>query len=111
MARVRKCNLKWNNEFEINGNVSTGLKLIKRSEKIRDNKLLNQLCLIPGVSSKIADTIMTSVKSIKELIQIYIDLADELACEAYFAEMVINGGTRKIGPSLSKKIYEYFCKE
>lgn len=111
-----------NNDFETNGNVSTGTKLIKRSEKVKNNKLLNQLCLIPGVSSRIAETIMTSsssISSISSLIQIYNDLNEQpdglFKCEAYFADIPISGSSnqrsRKIGPSISKKIYEYFCKE
>jgi ERCC4-type nuclease len=107
-----------NNDFE-NDNNQNKVKLIKRSDKIKDNKLLNQLCLIPGVSSKIAEVIIQNVGlenvnlSIKSLIDTYTLLNDEIKCENYLTDIVISDNgqkVRKIGKALSKKIYEYFCK-
>ena len=121
-----------NNDFETDG-VQNKVKLIKRSDKIKDNKLLNQLLLIPGVSSKIAQVIITYITvpivvpvvepvvvhetslhfSIKSLIDIYISLNEETKCENYFTDVIVPGNgskARKIGKALSKKIYEYFCK-
>jgi len=49
-----------NNDFEMDC-AQNKVKLIKRSDKIKDNKLLNQILLIPGVSSKIAQVIITYI--------------------------------------------------
>jgi ERCC4-type nuclease len=127
-----------NNDFENQG-IQNKVKLIKRSDKIKDNKILNQLCLIPGVSSKVAEIIIKNVNlqninlqninlqndnlqndnlqnidvSIKSLIDIYKLLNDETECENYFSEVIVSNNdkkVRKIGKALSKKIYEYFCK-
>jgi ERCC4-type nuclease len=110
-----------NNEVLQSTSENYTVKLIKRSDKIKDNKLLNQLCLIPGVSKKIAETIINYIiggvsentVSIKSLIDIYISLNEETKCENYFTNVEIPGNgqkMRKIGKALSKKIYEYFCK-
>lgn len=117
-----------NNEVLQSTSENYTVKLIKRSDKIKDNKLLNQLCLIPGVSKKIAETIVNYIigdvsettVSIKSLIDIYISLNEETKCENYFTNVEMPGNSqkmpgngqkmRKIGKALSKKIYEYFCK-
>jgi len=87
------------------------IKLVKRSDKIKDNKLSYQLCLIPGVSINIADTIISyPILTIKELVDKYSSLETDTQKENLFSEMKIQGKNRKIGKALSKKIYEYFCK-
>ena len=111
-----------NNDFETDG-VQNKVKLIKRSDKIKDNKLLNQLLLIPGVSSKIAQVIITYITvpivvpvvkpvvvpvvepvvepetslhfSIKSLIDIYISLNEETKCENYFTDVIVPGNGSK----------------
>lgn len=105
------------------------IKLIKRSEKIENEKIINQLCLISGVSLIIAESIIEHIKtvvcnnisysqssvtvdvpiSIKTLIEMYNNLETEKEKEVLFSEVYIKGKTRKIGKALSKKIYEYFC--
>jgi ERCC4-type nuclease len=101
------------------------VKLIKRSDKIKDNKLLNQLCLIPGVSKKIAEAIINYIiggvsetngdvsetngdvsetngdvsentVSIKSLIDIYISLNEEIKCENYFTNVEMPGNGQKM---------------
>ena len=50
-----------NNDFtnlESDNNNINSVKLIKRSENIKDSKLLYQLCLIPGISPKISNAII-----------------------------------------------------
>jgi crossover junction endonuclease MUS81 len=89
----------------------SSIKLVKRSDKIKDNKLSYQLCLIPGVSINIADTIISyPVQTIKELVDKYNSLETDAQKENIFSEIKIQGKNRKIGKVLSKKIYEYFCK-
>lgn len=98
--------------------IQSKIKLIKRSEKIENEKMMNQLCLISGVSIIIADSIIEHVQTvicnnipitIKMLIEIYNKLETEKEKELLFADVYIKGKTRKIGKALSKKIYEYFC--
>jgi crossover junction endonuclease MUS81 len=94
------------------------MKVIKKSDNIRSSKILNQLCLIPGVSNTVAETIINkmdigddrSTCTIKTLIDFYNQLSSENERELFFANVSINA-KRKIGKALSKKIYEYFCKE
>lgn len=89
----------------------SSIKLVKRCDKIKDNKLSYQLCLIPGVSINIADTIISyPIQTIKELIDKYNSLETDIQKENLFSEIKIQGKNRKIGKALSKKIYEYFCK-
>lgn len=100
-----------NKEFEnTTNNEISSVKLLKRSDKIMNNKLVHQLCLIPGVSQKVADTIINyPITSVKHLIDTYNDYTGNK--ELMLAELNIAGGAkaRKLGKALSKKIYEYFC--
>jgi ERCC4-type nuclease len=93
------------------------IKLIKKSEKIESEKIINQLCLISGVSIIIAESIIENIKTvignnipitIKILIEMYNKLETQKEKELMFSEVYITD-KRKIGKALSKKIYEYFC--
>jgi hypothetical protein len=100
-----------NGDFKVNQINTSSIKLVKRSDKIKDNKLSYQLCLIPGVSINIANTIISyPIQTIKELIDKYNSLETDTQRENLFSEVKIQGKNRKIGKALSKKIYEYFCK-
>ena len=128
-----------NNEFSnIESNNISSVKLIKRSENIKDSKLLYQLCLIPGISPKIANAIIDWLNennkepinveehanieqnckescihaNIKSIIDLYQKCNECKECELLFADIKVtcNGNSRKVGKALSKKIYEYFCK-
>lgn len=117
---------KWKmNEFIIDTRQST---LIKRSDKLNDNKFINQLCMVNGVSAKIAEAIQNSELfdknananantnanakiNIKTLIDLYNSM-DVSKAETLFESILIqntNGKSRKIGGAVSKKIYNYFC--
>lgn len=104
-----------NDEFK-HDNLNTNVKLIKRSHAMIDNKLLNQLCLVTGVSSKIANAIKINknYNSLIDLIQEYLSKTSELEMELMLSDIVIDDSKpnriRKVGKALSKKIYEYFCK-
>lgn len=91
------------------------IKLIKKSEKIESEKMINQLCLISGVSIVIAESIIQNIKTvtsetvtIKILIEMYNKLEAETEKEMMFSNVYITD-KRKVGKALSKKIYEYFC--
>ena len=100
-----------NGDFKVNQINTSSIKLVKRSDKIKDNKLSYQLCLIPGVSINIANTLISyPIQTIKELIDTYNLLETDTQRENLFSEVKIQGKNRKIGKALSKKIYEYFCK-
>jgi ERCC4-type nuclease len=103
-----------NGDFKESQNKVSSIKLLKRSDKITENKMIHQLCLIPGVSQKIAQTITNyPLTSIKCLIDLYNTLEDQTKKEMLLSELIIdetNKKPRKIGKALSKKIYEYFCK-
>lgn len=103
-----------NGDFQESHNKISSIKLLKRSDKIAENKMVHQLCLIPGVSQKIAKAITNyPLTSIKCLVDLYNNLEDEKKKELLLSELVIdesNKKPRKVGKALSKKIYEYFCK-
>jgi ERCC4-type nuclease len=109
----------YDKSYDINKSiVKSKIKLIKRSEKIENEKMINQLCLISGVSIIIAESIIENIQTvicnnipitIKILIEIYNKLETESEKELLFSDVLIKGKTRKIGKALSKKIYEYFC--
>lgn len=98
------------------------VKLIRKCENLENSKLLNQLCLIPGISPPVANTIIlwlqnkgkddANVVSIKTIIDLYNKNHCDLDSELLFAEIIISSNgkrVRKVGKALSKKIYQYFC--
>lgn len=95
-------------------NLNQTVDLVTKSKKISDNKLLNQLCLISGVSSKTADVVINEMKfiSIQDIITTYLSKSSEKEREELLANIVIDNSKRirKVGNALSKKIYYYFCK-
>lgn len=109
----------------INQNIKENscIKLVKKADSAKDSKLLNQLCLIPGVSPKIANAIIKWLSElndqnycIKTIINLY-DQKSESESELLLSEIPlpkvsVDGdiiSTRKVGKALSKKIYQYFC--
>lgn len=68
-----------------------------------------QLCQIPGVSTKIANIILESHGSISNLIITYNSIEDEPQKKELLKNLVIKNEekTRKLGPKLSERIYEY----
>jgi len=106
-----------NGDFLNTDSNTNSVKLLKRSEKISNNKLLHQLCLIPGVSQKVAESvILYPINSIKHLIDVYNNIPNESDRELLFSDVIIQSTQstskkpRKIGKALSKKIYEYVYK-
>jgi ERCC4-type nuclease len=78
--------------------------LIKKSSKIIDNIYINQLSVIPGVSLAIANKISEHYPSLVDLITEYI-MREREECFLLLADIRLSE-KRKLGKSLSKKIYE-----
>lgn len=101
-----------NEEFKLQV-LYSNVKLIKRSEKMTDNKLMNQLCLISGVSPKVADAIIkeTEIKTLRDLIKKYESKSSDEEMETMLTEIIVDNSNltkpRKVGKALSKKIYNY----
>ena len=97
-----------------NDNTNQTVELVTKSKKISENKLLNQLCLISGVSSKTANVIITEMKftTIQDIIEMYLSKSSEKEREEMLCNIIIDNSKkiRKVGNALSKKIYYYFCK-
>jgi crossover junction endonuclease MUS81 len=102
-----------NGDFKQDINTQT-VELVTKSKKISENKLVNQLCLISGVSSKTADVVINEMKftSIQDIITSYLSKSSEKEKEEMLCNIIIDNSKkiRKVGNALSKKIYYYFCK-
>jgi len=111
-----------NGEFQITNQPSETVKLIRKCENLENSKLLNQLCLIPGISPSIANAIIlwlqdkSKVPCIKTIIDLYTKNENGALAqgdsELLFTEIIISSNekrVRKVGKALSKKIYQYFC--
>jgi ERCC4-type nuclease len=110
-----------NGEFQSTNQPSENtVKLIRKCENLENSKLLNQLCLIPGISPPIANAIILWLKNkseelgagvvtVKTIIDLYNKNGDS---ELLFTEIIISSNgkrVRKVGKALSKKIYQYLC--
>ena len=102
-----------NGDFKQDINTQT-VELVTKSKKISENKLINQLCLISGVSSKTADVVINEMKftSIQDIITSYLSKSSEKEKEEMLCNIIIDNSKkiRKVGNALSKKINYYFCK-
>lgn len=81
--------------------------LISKKDKDKTKIFENQLCMINGVSLKIAEAIKKKYKSIFCLIETYMQKETEKEKELLLVDLVITD-KRKIGKALSKKIYMSF---
>ena len=107
---------KNNNE---NSNISENSYLetikIKKSENNDPRKCnIAQMCHIPGVSLKIASCVLTKYKSIYNLILEYSNCTSEDEKEKLLKDLqfeISNDKVRKVGPVISKRIYNYYCFE
>lgn len=91
-----------NNDLNFHiGNDNSTLTIKKKSDY--DNIFINQLTCIHGVSEIIAKKIVEKYKSMNQLINTYNNLSTN-ECENLLIDIMINE-KRKLGKSLSKKIY------
>jgi crossover junction endonuclease MUS81 len=87
---------------------NTNCNLISKTQKSSDNIFVNQLCMIPGVSKTIADSIAGKFSTMKELLDSYNNCDNKKEMELMLVNTEINS-KRKIGKILSKKIYTSLC--
>lgn len=91
-------------------NYLESIKIKKSDNNTPKNCNLSMLCQIPGVSIKVANCIINKYDSIYSLILEYSRLNDTTEKEKLIKDLefdIANNKKRKIGPVLSKRIYEY----
>jgi crossover junction endonuclease MUS81 len=91
-----------NNELTVSNDL-VDMKLVKKSDKINNNIFINMLSVIPGVSIKVAQIIHNKYPSFNDLLLAYQNNTQEIN-ELLLADIPFTN-TRKIGKSISKKIY------
>lgn len=84
--------------------LETKHKLIKKSESVNNNILINMLSVIPGISINIAKKITEIYTSLPELINAYNNI-DNLDKKEKMLSCIQITNKRKLGMALSKKIY------
>lgn len=84
------------------------VSLTPRKDKIMNNIYENQLLLIPGVSIKVAKTILETYPTIRSLIDAYDSKIIQKEKELLLAELHV--GKKKLGKVLSIRIYEVYNK-
>jgi ERCC4-type nuclease len=102
-----------NNEISDSQYCST-LKTKKKDNMTHKIWFHKQLTLIPQVSSVIADTIIKHYPSVEQLVLAYSSLEDKKDCVKMLECLTFNtstGKTRKLGPKISEKVFEYLCPE
>jgi ERCC4-type nuclease len=86
---------------------------IKKSDNNDPRKCnIAQMSHIPGVSIKIASCVLTKYKSLYNLILEYSRCNSEDKKEKLLKDLqfeIANNKVRKIGPVISKRIYNYYC--
>jgi crossover junction endonuclease MUS81 len=90
-----------NNELTVSNDL-IDMKLVKKSDKINNNIFINMLSVIPGVSIKVAQIIHNKYPSFNDLFLAY--QSTQESNELLLADIPFTN-TRKIGKSISKKIY------
>ena len=76
--------------------------------KVMHNVFMNQLLVITGVSDSVAHAITEYYESVKQLTDAYAQQENEAEKEMMLADIKI--GKRKLGPVLSRRIYEVYNK-
>jgi crossover junction endonuclease MUS81 len=84
-------------------------KMIKKGDKISENIMAIQLSVIPGVSYNVSCIISSIYKNMKCLIDAYNGCENEILREKLLMDIEITN-KRRLGVSLSKKIYESIMK-
>lgn len=97
------------NEFEAAIKPTQPIKLISKSDKIKDNFMAAQLCTIPGLSYPTALIISKTYNNMKSLIECYLNCETIENKYSMLANIQIND-KRKLGNAMSKKIYQALCE-
>jgi ERCC4-type nuclease len=95
------------NKISKEGENKMCVQLISKKDKDKTKVFENQLCMINGVSLKIAEAIKKQYSSMFCLIEEYMKKETEKEKEMLLVDLVITD-KRKIGKALSKKIYMSF---
>ena len=91
------------------GDYSSTLRKKKKSNMTPEIWFITQLCLIPQLSSSMAEEIVKEYHSISNLISVYEKTSENLRLKllADMTYLLKNGKRRRIGDKISKRIYEY----
>lgn len=103
---VKIIELKTNNSSDYVDNI----KIKKKDNNNPENCNIIMLCQIPGVSTKISKTICDKYNSISNLVNEYNNNETQKEKECLLKDLTFpinNDKTRKIGPVISKRVYEY----
>jgi ERCC4-type nuclease len=93
-------------KVETKSNYLDSVKICKKDNMTPTLCNIVQLCQIPGVSKNIASSVLDKYGSISMLILEY-EKIDDIKIKITMLKDLPNN-TRKIGPVISKRIYEYF---
>lgn len=93
------------NNFDINSNYLNTIKIKKKDNMTPESCQIIQLSQIPGVSINISKCIMSEYKTIRNLIK---NLEENENILENLQLTSNTGKTRKLGPKLSKRIFEFF---
>lgn len=96
------------NEFDMITKPTAPTKVLSKGEKIKENILAAQLCIIPGVSYSTAIIISKVYTTMKNLIHSY-NALEELELKYNMLSVIQITEKRKLGNALSKKIYQALC--
>ena len=96
-----------NNQLELSLNTTTDNRLVKKSDRINNDIFINMLSVIPGVSINIAQKIHEKYPTFNDLVLQYQTNKenDNKKLNELLLSNIVFTNTRKIGPSISKKIY------
>ena len=103
---IKIIELKTNNSSDYVDNI----KIKKKDNNNPENCNIIMLCQIPGVSTKISKTICDKYTCISNLINEYNNNDTQKEKECLLKDLTFpinNDKTRKIGPVISKRVYEY----
>lgn len=91
-------------------NYVDNIKIKKKENNNPENCSIIMLCQIPGVSTKISKTVFSKYTNISNLVIEYNKLLEVKDKEQLLKDLsfeINNDKTRKIGPVISKRIFEY----
>lgn len=97
-------------EKEKENNYVDNIKIKKKENNNPENCSIIMLCQIPGVSTKISKTVFNNYTNISNLVIEYnklIEIKDKEQLLKDLSFEINNDKTRKIGPVISKRIYNY----
>jgi ERCC4-type nuclease len=94
-----------NGEINNTNNSNIVTRMISKSDKLKANIFVNQLCIIPGVSQIIAESIKNKYINMNNLISEWNKL-DQIKEKEMMLMNIHVTDKRKIGKALSKKIFD-----